>query len=106
MSEKLTVEEKQTLLHLAREALESGVRGKSLPVPDPTQLTPLLRAKGAAFVTLTIRGQLRGCIGTLQPYQPLADDVREHAIAAALQTTASHPLDPMSYPVSALKSRA
>jgi uncharacterized protein len=84
MSEKLTAEEKQTLLRLAREALESGVRGKDLPAPDPTQLTPLLRAEGAAFVTLTIRGQLRGCIGALQPYQPLFDDVREHAIAAAL----------------------
>lgn len=85
MSEKLTAEEKQTLLRLAREALENGVRGESLPAPDPTQLTPLLRAEGAAFVTLTIRGQLRGCIGALQPYQPLADDVREHAIAAGLQ---------------------
>ncbi len=85
MSEKLTAEEKQTLLRLAREALESGVRGTRLPAPNPSQLTPLLRAEGAAFVTLTVRGQLRGCIGALQPYQPLVEDVREHAIAAALQ---------------------
>jgi AmmeMemoRadiSam system protein A len=85
MSAKLSAEEKQTLLTLAREALECGVRGQSLPRPDPATLTPLLRAEGAAFVTLTVRGQLRGCIGALQPYQPLYEDVREHALAAALQ---------------------
>ena len=27
---------------------------------------------------------MRGCIGALEPYQPLAEDVREHAVAAAL----------------------
>jgi AmmeMemoRadiSam system protein A len=98
MSEKLTVEEKQTILRLAREALECGVRGKKLPAPDPTQLTPLLRAEGAAFVTLTVHGQLRGCIGALQPYQPLVEDVREHALAAALQDYRFPPVRPDELP--------
>jgi len=98
MSEKLSAEEKLTLLQLARQALESGVRGKSLAAPDPSHLTPLLRAEGAAFVTLTVRGQLRGCIGSLQPYQPLADDVREHAIAAALQDYRFPPVRPEELP--------
>jgi AmmeMemoRadiSam system protein A len=40
-----------------------------------------------------MRGQLRGCIGALEPYQPLAQDVREHAVAAALE-------DPRFPPVS------
>ncbi len=36
------------------------------------------------FVTLTERsGELRGCIGTLEAHQPLVEDVREHAAAAA-----------------------
>jgi hypothetical protein len=43
-----------------------------------------LRAFGVTFVTLTRKGNLRGCIGALEAYQPLAEDVREHAIAAAL----------------------
>lgn len=98
MSDKLTADEKQTLLRLAREALESGVRGKSLPALEPAQLTPLLRADGAAFVTLTVRGQLRGCIGALQPYQPLVDDVREHAVAAALQDYRFPPVRPEELP--------
>lgn len=94
MSEKLTADEKQTLLQLAREALESAVRGHKLPPLDQTQLTPVLRAEGAAFVTLTVRGQLRGCIGSLQPYQPLVEDVREHAVAAGLQDYRFPPVRP------------
>jgi uncharacterized protein len=85
MNDKLTLEEKQVLLQLARQALEAGVRGLPLPTLDLTALTPALRAGGASFVTLTVGGELRGCIGALEPYQPLAEDVREHAVAAALE---------------------
>jgi uncharacterized protein len=85
MSDQLTSQEKQTLLWLARQALESGVRRQILPPIDAASLTPALRAEGASFVTLTIHGNLRGCIGALEPYQPLAEDVREHAVAAALE---------------------
>jgi hypothetical protein len=94
MIEKLTEPEKQTLLRLAREALESCVRGKGLPPVDPDSLTPLLRAEGASFVTLSMHGQLRGCIGALQPYQPLYQDVLEHAEAAALQDYRFPPVRP------------
>jgi uncharacterized protein len=85
MDDKLTPAEKETLLKLARQSLEAGVRGEPLPTLDAAALTPVLRAEGAAFVTLTIKGDLRGCIGALQPYQSLAEDVREHAMAAALE---------------------
>ncbi|KAA0285219.1 MAG: AmmeMemoRadiSam system protein A [Chloroflexi bacterium] len=84
MSIPLTDGEKRTLLRLAREAIEYAVRGKKLQPLDPGSLTPPLLEKGASFVTLTIRGDLRGCIGTLEAYQPLAEDVREHAISAAM----------------------
>ena len=86
MSEdKLTTEEKQILLQIARQSLEAGVRGGKLPPLELRSLPPRLQEQGTAFVTLTIQGNLRGCIGALEPYQPLAEDVREHAIAAALQ---------------------
>ncbi len=84
MSNPLTLDEKQTLLRLARQALELGVRGEKLPPLDWDSLSPTLRADGASFVTLTELGELRGCIGALEAYQPLVEDVREHAIAAAL----------------------
>ncbi len=91
---KLTEEEKQMLLHIAREALESGVKGGTLPSLNWTSLTPCLREPGASFVTLTVNGDLRGCIGALEPYQPLAEDVREHAIAAALEDPRFPPVQP------------
>ncbi len=81
----LTKEEQSLLLSLARDALERGVAGVPLPTLDHDSLPNVLLEDGASFVTLTIDGKLRGCIGSLEPYQPLAEDVREHAIAAALK---------------------
>jgi len=80
----LTQAEKKQLLALARQAIELAVVKKKLPPMLTEELTPALRAPGAAFVTLTIGGELRGCIGSLQAFRPLVDDVREHAIDAAL----------------------
>lgn len=85
MEDALTQEEQQLLLRLAREALERGVRDETLPPLDASSLPPRLQEAGATFITLTRDGELRGCIGTLEPYQPLAEDVREHAVAAALE---------------------
>ena len=85
MQEKLTPEEQKILLRLARDAIERGVRGEELPPLDPDSLPEHLREEGSSFVTLTERGQLRGCIGSLEAYLPLAEDVREHAVAAALK---------------------
>lgn len=39
----------------------------------------------ATFVTLTIDGQLRGCIGCLEAYQSLWDDLQSNAISAAFR---------------------
>jgi len=85
MQQKLNLEEQKILLHLAREAMERGVRGEALPALDPSSLPPSLREEGSSFITLTEQGQLRGCIGSLDPYESLAEDVRAHAVAAALQ---------------------
>jgi AmmeMemoRadiSam system protein A len=85
MEDKLSHEEQQILLRLAREAMERGVQGEKLSPLDETSLPLNLREKGSSFITLTIQGELRGCIGALEPYQSLAEDVREHAVAAALK---------------------
>jgi AmmeMemoRadiSam system protein A len=81
----LSATERSYLLALARQAIENYCNNQPLPKLDSNQLTPVLRQDGASFVTLTINGYLRGCVGALEPYQSLAEDVREHAIAAAFQ---------------------
>jgi uncharacterized protein len=85
MADELTHEEKKLLLQLARQAIEMSIRGEKLPPLENFKLTDKLKQNGATFVTLTKGGNLRGCIGALEPYLPLAEDVREHAVAAAMQ---------------------
>jgi AmmeMemoRadiSam system protein A len=79
----LTESDRAKLLAIARNSIEKSKGGNELPPIDKSTLSPILKELGASFVTLTINGQLRGCIGTLEPYQSLAEDVNEHASAAA-----------------------
>ncbi len=94
MDDQLTADEKKRLLDLARATLQRGVCGEELPKLELESLTPNLNAPGASFITLTINGDLRGCIGALEPYQPLAWDVREHTLAAALEDPRFPPVTP------------
>lgn len=84
MTKNLTDKEQKILLQVARQAIEKKVRGQQLPSLDLERLPPLLREIGASFVTLTKKGRLRGCIGTLEASQPLVYDVQSRAVAAAL----------------------
>lgn len=93
-SDRLTQAEKDCLLVLARRALENAVRGERPAPIDRKAMTPRLQALGASFVTLSVGGDLRGCIGTIEAYQPLADDVCEHAVAAGLQDHRFSPVRP------------
>lgn len=93
-TDKLNENEKQTLLRIARESMEHAVKKEKMPPLDLNSMSELMRADGASFVTLTIHGNLRGCIGALEPYQALALDVREHAIAAALEDPRFPPVSP------------
>ncbi len=89
-TDSLTSAEKEFLLKLARRSLEAKLRGEELPPLNAD--SPTFQADSATFVTLTKKGRLRGCIGTLEAYRPLAEDVQEHAIAAALQDPRFPPL--------------
>nr|WP_285575554.1 AmmeMemoRadiSam system radical SAM enzyme [Geothrix limicola] len=52
----------------------------------------------ASFVTLTLDGQLRGCVGSLWPDGSLAEGVRRHARAAAFDDPRFEPLPPEQLP--------
>lgn len=87
MDGSLTANEKSTLLSVARKAIENQIFRKPSEKFDIDNLSLNLRSNGASFVTLTTYpgNQLRGCIGTLEAFQPLILDVQEHAIAAAFE---------------------
>ena len=103
MQDQLTTEERAQLLKLARQALVAAVHGRAMPEIDVDSLSPLLREPGATFVTLTRGGELRGCIGALEPSIPLAQDVREHAVAAAMQDFRFPTVQPAELPEIAIE---
>ena len=86
------------LLELARESIRSVVRAGKLPQVDPEFLPPELRERRAVFVTLTKQGTLRGCIGSLEPSQPLYLAVMINARNAALHDPRFPPVTPEEEP--------
>ena len=58
---------------------------------------PALSAPSATFVTLRKQGALRGCIGTVDAWRPLGEDVRANAVAAAFNDPRFPPLRPDEY---------
>lgn len=88
--------EEQALLELARGAIEAKVReGRDLEVPRALVARfPRLRTLRGAFVTLKKSGDLRGCIGSLEAHEPLAEDVVHNAISAALEDRRFTPVQP------------
>ena len=85
MDDTLSTDEKRDLLRLARGALEAAVRGNELPPVDRSALPAALARRSSCFVTLTMGGRLRGCIGGLAAERPLYEDVQLRAAQAGLR---------------------
>lgn len=77
------------IVELARSAILSVFTNKKIHTDN---LGKFLTMNKACFVTLTINGKLRGCIGTLNDYRPLYVDVIENAKAAAFHDPRFAPL--------------
>jgi AmmeMemoRadiSam system protein A len=92
----LSGEDRSTLLELARGTAEAAARGTEAPVlKNPSGA---LREEGAAFVTLRIGDELRGCIGHVEAVGPLWESVRDMARAAAERDDRFSPLRPDELP--------
>ncbi len=76
------------LVQAARSALHDALGAEKLEVPQAA----LVAETGASFVTLRQHGELRGCIGTVEPKRPLIEDVRRNAVAAATRDPRFLPL--------------
>lgn len=85
--------EKNYILELARNSIKYFFdNGSLLEVGEDELEISELKEKKSCFVTLTISGELRGCIGHIQPTQPLYLDIIENAVAAAFQDPRFNPL--------------
>jgi AmmeMemoRadiSam system protein A len=72
--------ERQRLLQLARDAIVAHLSGLPAPAPAPS---PIMDRRAGVFVSLHKGDALRGCIGHIEPDQPLSRAVSGSAIAAA-----------------------
>ena len=89
---------KDRLLELARESIQHGLTHSSPIKPDISSYAEELREPGAAFVTLQINGQLRGCIGSLEAHRPLIEDIADNAYAAAFRDPRFTPMSDRELP--------
>ncbi len=87
---ELSKEQGGLLLKEARLILENYFAEKELP--GGLETDPRFNLPGAVFVTLTKAGQLRGCVGTVEPAMTLMDAVRYGAFSAAFRDGRFQPL--------------
>jgi hypothetical protein len=82
----LTEDDKKELLKLARGTLTAFLEKGKRPSPEElgVAITPGMEQVMGAFVTLTKNGDLRGCIGEIEPRRALYKAVMDHAVNAGV----------------------
>jgi AmmeMemoRadiSam system protein A len=81
------------LVQLAKKTVETYVKeGK---VPKPEELTPEMKERAGVFVSIHKLGELRGCIGTIEPQR---SNVAEEIIANAISSATRDPRFPAIVP--------
>ena len=88
----LSLDEKTSLLQIARKTLERYVRNNEVYHPETDN--PKFLSKRGAFVTLKKKGELRGCIGFIEPELPLHQTLVQATIYAASKDTRFPPVSP------------
>ena len=78
----LSESDKDFLLSLARDALNRAVKGEE--PPSPQDIPDVAKEMVGGFVTLTVKGKLRGCIGYIEGIKPLYQAIIDNAKNAAL----------------------
>jgi uncharacterized protein (TIGR00296 family) len=83
MLNELSEEQGRKLISLAKKAISLKLEGKAIKVDE--ELKKEFSAKRGAFVTLTIYGELRGCIGIVEQIYPLWQTIVHAAESAAFE---------------------
>ncbi len=86
----LNAEEKKRILAYVRELLKARLTSGSEPKLELGR--ELMEQKRGIFVTLKIRGRLRGCIGHILGYEPLKKSIHDMTLAAAFKDPRFPPL--------------
>lgn len=79
----LTEAEQKVLIHIARNTIDIYLKDSQIPELDEKSLSPGLKMKAGAFVTLKKGGELHGCIGHFEADKPLYQIVQQMAVASS-----------------------
>ncbi len=90
--------EVDALLALADLGVRAGLSGHPVPTIELDTLVPSLREPRGLFVTLEVAGELNGCVGTIEPVEPLGVVVARLAWEAAFADPRLPPLTAADYP--------
>src|SRR5712691_3577255 len=88
-------------VQLAIDTIDAYVRDfRIITPPDGLfEQHPALRGRAGVFVSLKMRGELRGCIGTIEPaHENLAREIIENAISAATKDPRFRPVEEKELP--------
>jgi len=91
-TDQLTEEEGRYLLSFARKTIEQKIFNLGAQLELESFDSNTFSEKRGTFVTLTIDGGLRGCIGNIVPQESLLDGVKANAINAAFRDPRFEPL--------------
>lgn len=91
-ADKLTEEEGSCLLSVARQTIQQKLFNSEKQGLNESQVSPKFSERRGTFVTLTIDGGLRGCIGHIIPQETLLEGIRVNAINAAFRDPRFRPL--------------
>jgi AmmeMemoRadiSam system protein A len=87
----LTRDQRSRLLQIARDSIAAALENRRDELADDA-FDEVLRRPSGAFVTLTISGELRGCVGSIHPVAPLFRAVSQSAFNAAFRDPRFPPL--------------
>ena len=91
MKKTLPDQDRKALLRLARSAIEARLI-KGAKVERPSQVSSVVNESRGCFVTLHKHGQLRGCIGAIEPICSLLECIERNAESAAFHDPRFPPL--------------
>ncbi|MCB5278669.1 MAG: AmmeMemoRadiSam system protein A [Candidatus Cloacimonetes bacterium] len=83
-----SAKQRKDLLDFAAAVIKNRLDGSQYNIPQDD----VFQVRRGIFVSLHKHGELRGCIGYIQPYKKIVDSVREMALAAAFRDPRFRPL--------------
>jgi AmmeMemoRadiSam system protein A len=91
-ADKLSEDEGNYLLAVARNTIKDRLHNREGPQINWKDLPEKFQEQLGTFVTLTIDGNLRGCIGHIIPRETVIEGIRENSINAAFRDPRFPPL--------------